>query len=254
MPTPFTHLEIAQRLLRDEAIPARDRALLNAHRSAFLLGSIAADARVGSGASRDTTHFYMYGQDIVEHPWRVMAYRHPAIMHPHSTAHQVFLAGYVAHLAVDEVWSKYMVGPNFGGATWGPNRAFRFYMLHIILIYMDERDRPQIEDWQPDTLCAARPNDWLPFISDEDLLAWLNIIHRQITPGGESETLEIFGRRISRSPEQMRAVLDSEAAMQANLWDNVPRAALQSVEARMYDHARQQLIVYLDESVVMEVK
>lgn len=251
MPTPFTHLQIAQRLLGDEALDQHHRDALSSdrdgERGAFLLGSVAADARVGAGIPRDRTHFYAYGQDIVEHPWQVMLRLNPGLRQPHNAAHRAFIAGYVAHLAVDEYWSRHMVAPHFFTSEWG-DRASRFLMLHVILVVMDERDLRQLQPWQPEVLKSARPQRWLPFMTDYDLGVWQKIIYEQIRPGGQSETLVIFGSRINRTPAEMRAILDSPATLQARLWDNIPPAIHAEVEVGMYAFARDQMQLYLEEA------
>lgn len=246
MPTPFTHLQVAQKLLKDEQIAPSIRALLNTERSAFLLGNIAADARVDSGMMRGDTHFYQYDKPIIEHPWRVMMRRFPTLQHARSEAQQAFLAGYVAHLTMDEIWSLDMLGPHFVDRQWG-TRDLRFLMLHIILIYMDERDYAGLEDWHRANLCAAQPDSWLPFMSDQILTGWRDVIGNQLPPDGKSLTLEIFGQRIIKSREQFRAILDSPEQMQANLWDNIPREILAQIEVRMYQSAREQMLIYWDE-------
>lgn len=247
MPTPFTHLEIAQRLLDDSSIAAPVRAELMRERGAYLLGSVAADARVGSGMPREHTHFYHYSRPITENPWRVMVNQHPRLLRPHSGAQRAFVAGYVAHLSVDEIWSLRMVGPQFAAREWA-DRAFRFYMLHMILIYMDERDYTRLCDWQPDALASAQPDGWLPFIGDDDLAAWQRLIHTQIKPDGSSQTFEIFGGRIGKDPDEMRDFLHDEGAMQSGLWDHVTPETLAQVEAEAYRHARSQMVVYLRET------
>ncbi len=248
MPTPFTHLETAQRYLVDEQLSPETRALLNAERSAFLLGSIAADARVGAGVSRETTHFYAYDQPIEERPWRVMMQRYPVLHMAHSPAQRAFLAGYVAHISIDEYWTLNMVRLYFVKREWNTtSRDFRFLMLHIILSYMDERDLPQLESWQHATLCAAEPAEWLPFMSDETLIGWRNFIGKQIGPGGESRTLALFGERIGKHPEELRTILDSPEQMDSGLWANVPPDDLARVEAEMYTFAREQMAAYLEE-------
>jgi hypothetical protein len=244
MPTPFSHLAVAQRLLEDDQIPASYRNLLHQEQGAFLLGNVAADARIGASLPREKTHFYAYERGIIETPWRVMLRENPSLAAPLDDAQRVFVAGYVAHLCMDEVWSKEMVGPHFVKRDWG-DRAFRFYMLHIILIYMDERDFAQIEDWQADSLCSAHPQDWLPFMSDHDLRTWQDLIYEQIKPGGRSETLEIFGERISKTPAEMRDFLDSQVQMFDGLWAHISPGLLADIEAQMYEHARQQMCLYL---------
>lgn len=249
MPTPFTHLAIAQRLLQDPALSSDVREALAKARDAFLLGNIAADARVGSGAARADTHFYQYGEPIDAPPWRVMTGRFPRLMQPHDAAHRAFVAGYVAHLSVDEYWTRNLSGPYFALKEWA-DRQERFYMLHILLITMDERDLASLEGWQAGALAAAEPLDWLPFASDADLRQWRDLIHTQIAPGGHSETLHIFGQRINKSAAEMRAIVDDPAQVQARLWDYVPRADVARIEAEMFAYARAQMAVYWQETLI----
>lgn len=250
MPTPFTHLETAQRFLADAQLAPGFRAMLNGERSAFLLGNIAADARVDSGVSRETTHFYAYDRPIDEHPWRVMMRQYPALSEARSPAQRAFLAGYVAHLSIDEYWSLNMVRPYFVKREWNtPSREFRFLMLHIILSYMDERDLSLLYGWQHESLCAADPCGWLPFMSDATLIGWRNFIGEQIKPGGVSQTLSLFGARIGKTVDELRAILDSPDQMRNGLWANVPPDDLARVEAEMYAFAREQMGMFLSNEV-----
>ena len=247
MPTPFTHLEIAQRLIDDEAITQANRDLIRSELGAFLLGNISADARVDAGAPRETTHFYAYGEEITRAPWRRMVEENETLLAPHSTAQRVFVAGYVAHLSVDEYWTRNMVGPHFVAREWA-DRMERFYMLHIILSHMDERDLQKLDTWQPDTLRSALPVDWLPFISDKNLSSWRDLIQEQIKPDGNSKTLEIFGQRLGKAPEDLRSFLDSPEKMQAGLWDHIEQALLAEIETGFYQYAREQMLIYLGET------
>lgn len=234
-------------MLRDPDLPEAYLRLLDAECPAFLLGNIAADARVGNGAPRETTHFYQYGQDIEGRVWRKMVAENPDLLLPHSPAHRAFVAGYIAHLTVDETWSLRMVMPHFVERDWS-DRMQRFYMLHIILIYMDERDLPRLEAWQAETLCLAKPDHWLKFIPDADLEKWKTLIDDQIKPGGVVKTLDIFGARVAKPPQELRELLDSEEAMQTNLWDHIPKSILHTIEAHCYTEALRQMIVYLQET------
>jgi hypothetical protein len=247
MPTPFTHLEVAQRLLVDEQILPEVREALMAECPAFLLGNIAADARTESGMKREDTHFYSYDKGISDHPWRVMMQLHPTLETAHSTAQRAFLAGYVAHLSMDEWWSLHMLGPHFAAREWAP-RPQRFIMLHILLISMDERDFHRLLPWEYETLRAAQPEDWTPFMSDAILRDWRDFIARQIAPDGGSETLEVLGARINMQPDELRAILNSPERMDADLWAHIPLSLLAETEAEMYRHAREQMLVYWAES------
>ena len=248
MPTPFTHLRIAQDLLEDERLALLYRRLLEDQRPAFQLGGIVADARVASGLSREATHFYAYGCPISERSWRRMLRQHPSLTAARDDAQLAFLAGYVAHLAADEAWALKMVRPQFWQRDWpGVERRDKFFALHLILTVMDERDETRLEPWQAQSLACSEPNAWLPFMPDEVLRGWRDLVARQIAPDGESETLAIFGRRLKRKPADIRATLDDPALMDHYLWRHVPQASLAVVERQVYAFARDQLAVYLTE-------
>lgn len=246
MPTPFSHLAFAHRLHGDRGIPSSLRALIEAEWSSFLLGSIAADAQVLAGLRREDTHFYAYDRPMEDHPWRVMISQHPALVTVSDEVQRAFVTGYVGHLSMDEIWSLHMLHPHFAEREWAP-RFQRFLMLHVLLIFMDERDLALLPRGMADDVCAANPHHWLPFLSDDTLIAWRDYIYRQIKPGGKSETLEIFGQRVNKTPEEFRALLDSPEQMQNDLWAHISPALLAEIEEEMYGYAREQMMMYLSE-------
>lgn len=246
MPTPFTHLVTAAKLLADESLPDDLHALLAAERGAFLLGNIAADARVSSGILREQTHFYSHNQPIQEHPWRVMVGTFPQLLRPTSTGARAFVAGYVAHLALDEVWSIRIVRPYFGEASWA-TRPERFIWLNALLVAMDERDYRQIDEWQRSALLNAKPSGWTPFMGDGDLSDWRDFVGRQLPPGGESQTLTVIGERMGFTPEALQALIKSDEAM-LPLRANVPPDVTAQAEAEMAERARLDLLRYWEES------
>lgn len=251
MPTPFTHLRTAQRLLDDKDISPALRELLYAQHSAFLLGNVAADARVDSGLLRANTHFYQYDQPITQHPWRVMLDQNPSLSAPTNDAQRAFVAGYVAHLSMDETWSLEMLRPHFVEREWGTQQS-RFFMLHILLIHMDERDYATLNETQRSLLQAAQPESWTPFMNDDTLKRWGDFIAEQLPPG-ESHTLQVFGQRIRKTVKDFRTVLDSAEEMQTGLWANIAPEILEQVEAQMYIFAREQMVTYLNETGVNRV-
>jgi len=240
MPTPFTHLAYAGRLLADEALTPALRALLNERLPAFALGSIAADAHTATALPREMTHFYRYDDQVVENLWRVMTRRHPELLANGDAARLAFVAGYVGHLTMDEIWLVQMLRPHFVEREWG-SRLRRFHLLHVLLIVMDESDRARIQPQLVAALAQAQPRSWLPFLPDEMLLEWRDVIYRQIAPGGHSETLEIISERIGLSSAELRALIRDGSG---ELWSNVPRETLLQVERSMYVAARTQVEAY----------
>ncbi len=249
MPTPFTHLVVAQRLLSDPRIPKEIRDVMRREEPAFLLGSVAADGRVDLGSERQETHFYRYDRPQTERAWRSMLRQHPTLSKTKQVHHLVFLAAYVAHLAVDEGWTKRMLRPHFAEKDWcgGESRDERFRRLHYLLSWMDERDWQRLDETCAARLLAAQPAHWLPFFSDESLRNWRDRIAQQLPPKGVSETLAVFGRRIGQAPELIRARLDDEGWMQEHLWQNIPQRLLGDIEQSLLADASEQLQVYWQE-------
>jgi hypothetical protein len=246
MPTPFSHLAIAQRLLGDEQLAIRHRNALNAHAPAFFLGSVAADARIPAPDSRAATHFYTYTQAHIGEVWRDMMRAHPALLRPHSPEQRAFVGGYVAHLGVDEHWSVAMLAPHFAKATWGEDIRHRFFVLHLLLADMDARDRSSLPDSVAHTLRQSQPNAWLPFMSDAVLDDWRDLIADQLENG--SQTYQILGERVGLTEEGFRALMEDDATMQRLLWHNIPIALVHEIEEGMVALARAQLCAYLEET------
>lgn len=244
MPTPFTHLQIAYRLLADPSIPSRVQALLMAEQPSYLLGSICADARI-PGKERDATHFYRYDKPMVEHPWRIMMNQYPELMQPRSAAQQAFIAGYVAHLAADEYWSLNMLKPHFVVREWGDGMRDRFFLLHLLLIFQDERDLKTLPLDTGRQLQQCIPDRWLPFMPDDILCDWRDLVGEQIPD--KSKTLEIFGGRIATAPVVLRQMLDDSALMQERLWQHITPVLLAEIEEHLYEFSREQMLLYLDE-------
>jgi hypothetical protein len=237
------HMAIAHRLITDPDVPADVRDAAQIHWGAFLLGNVAPDARVSSGLKRTDTHFFDYAA-VIDPPAAVaMLTKHPTLRYKATTdaAQAAFVAGYVAHLRVDEVWCTDALYPLFH--DWG-TRQSRFEMLHMLLGYLDARDYQTLppSDYAP--LHEATPSAWLPFIPDADLVTWRDLIANQLAPDGHNMTCNILAPRFGMTPDQMAAFISDPVCMDAQLWANVPPPRINDVEQRLYAGARQALIDY----------
>src|SRR5882724_7305584 len=123
MPTPFMHMALAERLLADPALPPAEHDLLADHWGAFLLGSIAPDARVSSGLDRVSTHFFEYLPKVDPPAVTAMLTRHPDLRRDQidDAGRVAFVAGYAAHLAMDQVWCTDLLFPAFFHSDWADN-------------------------------------------------------------------------------------------------------------------------------------
>ena len=99
------HLQLAVEAA--DRASGRLRAVIDAHFSHFCVGAVAPDARRRNEAGRETTHFFHYHEPST---WgwataELLAAR-PSLANPAdiSGAQEAYVAGYLAHLAVDEVF------------------------------------------------------------------------------------------------------------------------------------------------------
>jgi hypothetical protein len=242
MPTPFMHIALADRLIADPELPSGAHDALKQAWGAFLLGSIAPDARVASGLARSVTHFFEYTAPLDVSPACKLLSAFPMLRCSALTdsAQRAFVAGYAAHLAMDAVWFTDML-PHFS-RDWAPFWQ-RNVLLHMLLGHLDAQDRQRLAEDDYPALKRATPSAWLPFISDADLSAWRDLIADQLAPNAPSRTLEILGSRIRMSAAQMQAFLANEAEMRP-LWQNIPPDLIEAVNAAMYASVRQTVSAY----------
>src|SRR5258707_1509474 len=248
MPTPFMHLAFAKRLISDENLPRPAHDLLEASWGAFLLGSIAPDARVSSGLDRGQTHFFEYLPEIDPPPVAAMLTRHSELRRSPVTddTQAAFVAGYASHLVMDEVWCTDLLFPVFFNSEWG-TRQEKFLALHGVLATLDRRDRSLLPNEYYTHLSQAAPRGWLPFMDDAALSVWRDTIADQLAPGARSLTLDILAHRMSMPVEEFVAFVDDEASMNQRVWANVQRERLIAVEAGTSASTRDGARPYLED-------
>ena len=240
------HLRAAHRFLHDADVPQslRDELGSASHLGAFLLGNVAPDARVSGGLSRSETHFFEYAAKIEPNAPNAMLEAHPSLENAQGEQ-RAFVAGYLAHVAMDVVWAEDMLFPNFYDRHDWADEITRYNMLHVLLCHLDARDYKQWDASFPDELAAARPDGWLPFLSDDDLAKWRDLVAEQICASCESQTVEVLGKRVRIGAEGLRDILDDPAKMQSEVWDYVPMTAIKQTEDHMYRAMVAQIMQYM---------
>jgi len=244
MPTPFMHLLITHQLAQDEQVPIAYRDLFTTYRPAWLLGGVVADQKAHDGADRSVTHFYRYDRPMDDNPWRIMLDKNPKMKQPNSDAYLAFVAGYVAHLACDEYWTRNVLRFHFAQASWGRDLRWRFFILHFMLTWMDQRDESLLPNDAPSQIRQCEPNAWIPFMSDDRIIEWRDFISEQIE--GDSQTISIFAQRVGIPAEDFHNKLTDETWMQKNLWQHLPLTLIQQHEEKMYQFAHEQLNIFMD--------
>ena len=224
MPTPVTHLVIAQNILdaHPELMPKGDSHALGA----FLLGSTLADVRVLTGEPRIATHFLRLPPRRGESGIRAMLQAHPhlANLNGAGICARLMVAGYLAHLLADEIWLVRIYWPYFRSpkGTHDPDRLLRHDLLRSVL---DQQDRGVVRREFHGVLHAARCANPFPFISDDGAESWRQLVLRELQSPDSSPTFAHFASRYGLSLAEFVAMLHSPERM-AEAVDMVPTGTI----------------------------
>lgn len=175
MPHLAFHMSVARELANLMPNP-----VIDAGRGAFYLGSTGPDMRILSRADRMSSHYF--DLDCVEQQDATESFfeAHSDLRDPNALEGQTaaFVAGYLTHLVIDQIWITDIYRPFFGldSALGGDARA---NVLDRVLQYdMDlerRKDRPAMEDIREQLMTADVTLD-TGFV-DEDVLAhWREIV------------------------------------------------------------------------------
>jgi hypothetical protein len=223
MPTPFMHLQIAERILADVALPKVERDFLEGHLPAFYLGNVAPDYQTISSIPREKTHFYSLPPASDADACRTMLSEYPQLNYTAglSPANAVFIAAYCSHLLLDLLWYREILIPVFlGPGDWDDHRH-RFIVHNTLLTYLDKQAFDSLPDSAPKTLSAAEPDGWLPFASNADLDSWRDFLVPQMEPGAALYTVEIYASRLAMSTEEFSENLDRAEWMEEHVFSRV---------------------------------
>jgi hypothetical protein len=224
VPTPFYHLSLAEELVYHPRMPEPISQFLQTYRSEFLFGSTAPDVQVVSGQMREETHFFDLPIQTGDPPaWEACLTKYPylAASVRRETAHAAFLAGYLCHLQADWIWVNDIFTPTFGNhAAWGTFRQ-RLYYHNVLRAYLDLRTLPELPIDTRARLDQVESDDWLPFVKDESLMEWRDLLAQQLLPGAAIQTVEVFSSRQGISAPEYYALLASEERMQQEVFQHL---------------------------------
>ncbi len=237
MPTPVTHLSLAEEILRgDDLVPAVRHFLIQ-QRGPFLLGHTAPDVKTVSGQDRHESHFYTIPPTSDRPAHELLFDAHPSLAHAESLSpsQAAFIAGYIAHLLLDEIWLADIFRRYFL-QDWGVLRE-RLFLHNVLRVWMDCRDQRQLNGNVAVALRETEPRGWLPFVSDEYLRTWRDWLVEQLNPGQRMQTAEVFAQRMGISATEMEAVSRSPQQMEERIFCHVPRDVLQSFHDIGYEQS-----------------
>ena len=232
MPTPATHLVSAQVMLDAGDLSASARRLVSQEPGAFMLGHTAPDVKTITGERREVSHFYTVPRASRRSACQVLLDSYPALRDVEvlSTPQAAFVAGYLAHLLMDELWLVDVFQPFFL-RDWGAP-AERMFLHNVLRTWIDQRDQRKLNGVVSQVLRTAEPDGWLPFVEDHHLRRWRDWLADQLAPGSTMETAEVLAPRVGATPEEMNAVARSPEQMESRVFSRFPRYALRAFRSK----------------------
>jgi hypothetical protein len=229
VPTPFYHIRVAEDLLRHPSLDDHIRQALDTRRCIFLFGNTAPDVQVISHQPREDTHFFTLPFVQGASPaWELFLEKYGDLSDPWQMPldHAAFIAGYLCHLQADWYWVKDIFDPIFGPSSQWGTFWHRLYLHNVLRTYLDYQVLDALSNNAGYCLDEVRPDNWLPFVEDRHLVEWRDEIFEQLQPGAVSHTVEVFAGRQGIDPEEYYRLLNSEDAMEADVFSHVSRQDL----------------------------
>lgn len=248
MPTPFNHIVLGQELLDDDRLPKPLLARLQRSRPAFLLGNTAPDFGALVGKPRRETHYFQVPLQETSPAHNRLLAAHPHLGQPEqlSDDQAAFIAGYLAHLWLDQAWISAVFEPYFGPQVSRGSFRERLVEHNLLRAYLDLQERDRIPDDLGSTLRAARPRGWLPFAADAELRQWRDHLAAQVEPGGKIRTVEVFAQRLKMPRRKFARRLQSPEEMERSVFAHLPRRQLTSFWERRFSYTRELVRYYLE--------
>jgi hypothetical protein len=198
--------------------------------SAFYLGNVAPDVQNLNGMAREATHFYHIPQPGDLPAYDEMLAQHPLLAWSEkmSAEQALFVAGYRAHLLLDQIWWRDVAAPHFFYSELFSDLPQRRLAHFVLLAYLDAKALAALPATAGETLAQATPDEWLPFVSDGDLRRWRDMIVDQLLPGALPQTTAVYAARLGLPPDRLAQNLQDEGWMAANLFEKVPLAGIEN--------------------------
>lgn len=248
MPTASAHIAAALELLQDPAFIPRKQLASGELYGAFLLGNISPDVRVLNGAAREATHFYDIPLSGEATACQTMFAVHPSLENAGALAEQqaAFVAGYMAHLILDETWLELVVMPHIfvDGATWNKNHP-NFLLYCLLMTLLAEESGLVVPQIAVDALLSANPRSWLPFANDADLSEWRDRVSRYVQNDSGWQTARMFAYEMKVDAEDLHQVVTSEDLLDKEIFKVVPRSVLDTFQHETHRRTVEALNAYL---------
>ena len=197
MPNLPAHVGLAYRAAEHVGHPT-----LDSHMGHFLLGSTSPDVRIITRGQREEHHFAPLTFSDVGAGVKGLFEAHPHLLPGSNTdgPTQAFVAGYVTHLVLDEVWVVDMYRRHFGNPNVFDDGVYGKVMDRALQLELDRLSQERVEAALP-LLAEATDGVEVGFISTDTLAAWRRWVIEFVGREFSWERLRFMARRVAAGDE-----------------------------------------------------
>ena len=239
MPNLPAHIDLAQQAAERLGHPT-----LDAHIGYFLLGSTSPDVRAITKGRREEYHFAPLNFEAVGDGVRGLLEANPHLQAT-SNGHgptRAFVAGYITHLVLDEVWITQMYRPYFGNPLVFQNDTQGKVMDRALQLELDRRSQMGVENVAPHLEQVTDPVD-VGFINAATLADWHQWVSGFVKREFTWDRLGHMARRIAGGDDAHPA---------HGLADDFLRAMPASLE-RLHEHVSPEDLTDFQDSAVEQL-
>ena len=197
MPTPLVHLYVSQQILEQFDGPAV--ALLRRRVGDFMLGSIAPDAWSLGEMTRIEGHVLPIPPPRDVHGAAELLHQYPMLRDAGALrpAQAAFVAGYMTHLLLDEIWYHDLFDPYFLRGSNEPPVRQRLVLHNVLRLAVEDELEPHVAPACIESLSVLQIAYALPPIPDPVLRTWRDLIDAEFSPGGQKRSADVFAERMA---------------------------------------------------------
>lgn len=200
-----------------------------------------------SGLARHQTHFFKVPILRRQPAHLRLLDQYPALSETHQLPGDqiAFLAGYLAHLWLDQAWILHIFQPYFAKTSEPASFHERLVEHNLLRAQLDQQQRADLPADLAESLAAARPSNWLPFVEDEKIIGWRDHLVDQLAPDSHIHTVEVFAERLDLSTSEFERRLHSDKEMEKVL-SRLPLNHLKSFQQAALEHSVELVRYYVD--------
>jgi len=219
-----------------------DRSYIYDHLGCYFLGSTTPDIRAMTKWPREQTHFAPLSVSEVGTGTRTMFQKHPELSQDTSPATKAFLAGYVSHLAADEVWITSVFRPHFDTELEQSRVTDSQVEANIwdraLQLNMDQQTLPKLngEIHPQELLPCSDQNVSVSFLEDGLLTEWKDWVSRFMGWEFTWDRLKRALNRLYRDDEDVQLTverfLEGMPRSLEQVYEKVPEGAITAYQQR----------------------